>query len=109
GGYGNVNVGSLEIYSTTLSTNQILEKYNNSLINYICPTPTPTTTPTTTITETPTTTPTNTVTPTITETPTTTPTNTPTPSTTPSPVTGYSFNLVALPYNFPSSGNTIMN
>ena len=109
GGYGNVNVGSLEIYSTTLSTNQILEKYNNSLINYICPTPTPTTTPTTTITETPTTTPTNTVTPTITVTPSITPTNTPTPSATPSPVTGYSFNLVALPYNFPSSGNTIMN
>ncbi len=37
------------------------------------------------------------------------PTPTPTPSVTPEPVTGYSFNLVALPYNFPSSGNTIMN
>jgi hypothetical protein len=54
---------------------------------------------------TPTPTPTNTVTPTQTQ----TPTNTPTPSVTPEPVTGYSFNLVALPYNFPSSGNTIMN
>jgi hypothetical protein len=48
-------------------------------------------------------------TPTATSTPTSTPTNTPTPSVTPEPVTGYSFNLVALPYSFPSSGNTIMN
>lgn len=38
-----------------------------------------------------------------------TPTNTPTPSTTPIPVTGYGYNLIALPYNFPSSGNSIMN
>ena len=53
------------------------------------------------------------ITPTPTPTPTgtpvaSTPTPTPTPSTTPSPVTGYSFNLVVLPYNYPSSGNTIM-
>jgi len=48
-------------------------------------------------------------TPTTTSTPTNTPTVTPTPSVTPEPVTGYSFNLIALPYNFPSSGNTIMN
>lgn len=48
-------------------------------------------------------------TPTTTITPTNTPTVTPTPSTSPIPVTGYSFNLVALPYNFPSSGNSIMN
>jgi hypothetical protein len=67
-------------------------------------TPTPTTTPT----PTPTTEP-ETPTPTVTSTPTTTPTNTPTPSTSPLPVTGYSFNLVATPYNFPSSGNSIMN
>ena len=59
-------------------------------------------TPTPTVTQTPT------VTPTKTSTPTVTPTLTPTPSTTPSPVTGYSFNLVVLPYNYPSSGNTIM-
>jgi hypothetical protein len=58
---------------------------------------------------TPTPTPTNTETPTNTPTPTETPTNTPTPSTTPIPVTGYSFNLVVLPYNFPATGNTIMN
>lgn len=50
-----------------------------------------------------------TLSPTPTPTPTNTPTNTLTPSVTPEPVTGYSFNLVALPYNFPSSGNTIMN
>ena len=33
----------------------------------------------------------------------------PTPSTTPIPVTGYSFNLIQLPNNYPSSGNTIIN
>ena len=44
-----------------------------------------------------------------TPTPTSTPTNTPTPSSTPKPVTGYSFNLIAVPYNFPASGNSIMN
>jgi hypothetical protein len=79
----------------------------------LTPTPTPsvTSTVTPTITETPTNTPTvtPTITPTITATPTQTPTNTPTPSVTPEPVTGYSFNLVILPYNFPSTGNTIMN
>jgi hypothetical protein len=71
--------------------------------NTITSTETVTPTLTSTITETPTNTPT--LTPTITE----SPTNTPTPSVTPQPVTGYSFNLVALPYTFPSSGNTIMN
>ena len=70
----------------------------------VTPTPTTTSTPTPSVTntQTPSTTPTNTLTPTV------TPTLTPTPSTTPSPVTGYSFNLVVLPYNYPSSGNTIM-
>lgn len=70
----------------------------------------PSLTPTPTITETitPTITPTitETVTPTITPTPTITVTPTPTDII---PVTGYSFNLVDLPYNFPSSGNSIMN
>jgi hypothetical protein len=74
-------------------------------------TETPTNTPTATVTETPTNTPTPTVTETPTNTPTIseTPTLTPTPSTSPIPVTGYGFNLVVLPYEFPSSGNTIMN
>ena len=76
-------------------------------------TPTPTNTATPANTPTPTPTPTNTVTPTNTATPTNTPTvsptNTPTPSTSPVALTGYSFNLVALPYGFPSSGNSIMN
>jgi hypothetical protein len=82
-------------------------------------TPTITTTPTETPTNTPTSsvTPTNTPTPTVTDTPTQTPTptitetptNTPTPSVTPEPVTGYSFNLIQLPYNYPTSGNTIIN
>ena len=91
------------------------------------PTPEPTTTPTNTETPTETPTPTNTETPTPTPEPTTTPTNTetstptpsvtntqtptntPTPSITPEPVTGYPFNLIVLPYNFPTTGNTIMN
>ncbi len=71
------------------------------VIGTLSPTPTPT--PTVTQTSTPTPSVTNTQTPSV------TPTLTPTPSTSPVPVTGYSFNLVALPYNFPSSGNTIMN
>lgn len=92
---------------------------NTCSISYLLPSPTPTETPTSTPsptdtptptetpTETPTSTPTNT--PTLTITPTETPTNTPTPTSTPQPVTGYGFNLVALPYNFPTSGNSIMN
>ena len=56
------------------------------------PTPTPTPTPTETLL----------VTPTPTETPTPTPTAT-------TPGQSYGFNLVELPYNFPSSGNSIMN
>jgi hypothetical protein len=59
------------------------------------PTPTPTTT--------------STPTPSVTNTQTQTPTLTPTPSTSPIPVTGYGFNLIVLPYNFPATGNTIMN
>ena len=59
-------------------------------------------TPTPTVTQTPT------LTPTLTPTTTETPTLTPTPSVTAQPVTGYSFNLIQLPYNYPASGNTIM-
>ena len=78
------------------------------------PTPTPTPAPTDTPTPEPTDTPipaTSTPVPTDTPTPTplaatSTPTPTPTLGETP---TGYSFNLVALPYEFPSSGNSIMN
>ena len=61
----------------------------------VTPTPTTTSTPTPSVT--------NTGTPSV------TPTLTPTPSTSPIPVTGYGFNLIVLPYNFPSTGNTIMN
>ena len=86
------------------------------------PTPTPTATPTPVPTDTPTPTPTSTsVPPTATPTstpvpPTATPTATPTPTLTSTPTptlgetpTGYSFNLVASPYSFPESGNSIMN
>jgi hypothetical protein len=61
----------------------------------VTPTPTTTSTPTPSVTNT--------------QTPSVTPTFTPTPSVTPEPVTGYSFNLIVLPYNFPATGNTIMN
>lgn len=75
------------------------------------PTVTSTSTPTPTPTTTPTVTPTNTNTPTNTSTSTQTPTpsitNTQTPTTSPVPVTGYGYNLVVLPYNAPTSGNTI--
>jgi len=54
-------------------------------------------------------TPTPTLTETPTSTPTETPTNTPTPSETPLPISGFGYNLVALPYELPSSGNAIMN
>jgi hypothetical protein len=65
----------------------------------ICVTPTPTPTETS-LPITPTPSPTETSLPV---------TPTPTPTLTPQPVTGYGFNLVATPYNFPTSGNTIMN
>jgi len=84
---------------TNTATNTPTQTPTNTITN------TPTVTPTNTATNTPTVTPTNTAT----NTPTQTPTNTPTPSVTPEPVTGYSFNLIVLPYNFPATGNTIMN
>jgi hypothetical protein len=96
--FGNVNDAK-----TWLNDNGHFTSYGEG-----APPPTPTPTPTVTVTPTPT--PTNTVTPT--NTPTNTPTSTPTPTPTPTlgeTPTGYSFNLVASPYNFPSSGNTIMN
>ena len=72
------------------------------------PTPSPTPTPTSAPTDTPTPTPVPTDTPTPTPTLTSTPTPTPTPTLGETP-TGYSFNLVASPHNFPESGNSIMN
>jgi len=120
-------VGSLEGQPPFATTNDAVTWLNNNgyYTSYIIPSPTPTSTlgltptptpsvtstVTPTITETPTNTPTvtPTVTPTITTTPTQTPTNTPTPSVTPEPVTGYSFNLIVLPYNYPATGNTIIN
>ena len=107
------NAANTWLNSNGYYTNYVIPSPTPTSTLGLTPTPTPsvTSTVTPTITETPTNTPTvtPTVTPTITTTPTQTPTNTPTPSITPEPVTGYSFNLVALPYNFPSSGNTIMN
>jgi hypothetical protein len=79
---------------------------NNGFWNTFIPV-TPTPTPTNGVTQTPTNTPTPT--PTATNTPTPSPTNTPTPTptTSPIPVTGFGYNLVVLPYNAPTSGNTI--
>jgi Concanavalin A-like lectin/glucanases superfamily len=87
----------VKIYNGAISDSEVLSSYNSTYTRFLDITPTPTAT------NTPTVTPTNTATSTETQTP------TPTPSVTPEPITGYSFNLVALPYNFPSSGNTIMN
>jgi hypothetical protein len=84
-------------------------QYKLKVIDPITTTGAPALTPTPTPTITPTNTPTPTITPTETPTPTITPTNTPTPTTSPEPVTGYPFNLVILPYNFPTTGNTIMS
>jgi hypothetical protein len=109
--------------NTPTETIQITPSGTTTPVATVTPTETPqitpsgTTTPVATVTPTPTNTPTETIqitpsgttTPVATVTPTETPINTPTPSVTPEPVTGYSFNLVSLPYNFPSSGNTIMN
>jgi hypothetical protein len=72
-----------------------------------CNQPSPSPTPTVTNTQTPTVTTTPTPSVTNTQTPSVTPTLTPTPSTSPIPVTGYGYNLVVLPYNQPTSGNTI--
>jgi len=66
------------------------------MLEIVSPTPTPTNTPNPT------------VTPTVTTTPDPTPSITPSVTPSPVPVTGYGFNLIALPYNFPTSGNTIM-
>ena len=86
---------------TQTPTPSVTAEVTSTPTNTVTPTQTPTNTetPTPTVTETPTNTPTNTE----------TPTNTPTPSTTPIPVTGYGYNLVAIPYGFPESGNSIMN
>jgi hypothetical protein len=117
-------LSTVEIYDKALTQSQITNNWDDTKARFgygpsVTPTPSTTNTPTPTVTQTPTNTNTPTpsitntqtpsVTPTTTSTPTNTPTLTPTPSVTPEPVTGYSFNLVALPYNFPSSGNTIMN
>jgi hypothetical protein len=110
--YADVELSS--IYVTEIGNYFIIEDEENkyvidtdnlgsiiSLTN--CNTIQPTSTPTSTPTDTPTSTPTPT--PTVTSTPTPTPTITSTPL----PVTGYGFNLVVLPYSFPTTGNTIMN
>jgi hypothetical protein len=75
------------------------------------PTPTPSVTPESTPTPTPSVTPESTPTPTPESTPASTPestlTPTPTPTASPMAITGYGYNLVVLPYEPPSSGNTI--
>jgi len=98
--------GSPQTFSSASDASDWLT--NNGFWNTFIPV-TPTPTPTNGITQTPTNTPTNTPTPTptSTNTPTPSPTNTPTPTTSPIPVTGFGYNLVVLPYNPPTSGNTI--
>lgn len=104
---GSLDFSGQTAFDLTLTIGTTIPVQNNSVITVrqyntlLSPTPTPTNTQTKTATPTPT--PTNTPTNTLTA------TFTPTPSPTSEPVTGYPFNLVALPYNFPTSGNSIMN
>jgi len=77
--------------------------WDEMLVIFNTPTPTPSVTPNVTVTPTPSVTPESTPT----STPGSTLTPTPTPTTSPIPITGYGYNLVVLPYNVPSSGNTI--
>ena len=109
------SIGAVYLYQKLLTNNEILQNYNATNDRFSKPDITPSPTPSPTITPTQTLTPSITPTPSSTETsgptptPSITPTNTPTPSSSPEPVTGYSFNLVALPYNLPEAGNSIMN
>jgi hypothetical protein len=77
--------------------------WDEMLVIFNTPTPTPSVTPNVTVTPTPSVTPESTPS----STPASTLTPTPTPTTSPIPITGYGYNLVVLPYNVPSSGNTI--
>lgn len=87
--------------------------WDEMLVIFNTPTPTPSVTPDTTPTPTPSVTTTNTPSPTATpqstpaNTPSSTPESTPTPTPSPIALTGFGYNLVVLPYNPPSSGNTI--
>ena len=81
-------------YLTDDNGNYITDDNSNLIIlKELCVSPTPT--------------PTNTPTPTVT--PTVTPSITPSVTASPIPVTGYGYNLVATPYEIPTSGNTIIS
>ena len=77
--------------------------WDEMLVIFNTPTPTPSVTPESTPTPTPSVTPESTPA----STPGSTLTPTPTPTASPIPITGYGYNLVVLPYEPPSSGNTI--
>jgi hypothetical protein len=100
---------SVTVTSKLTSSNTQTKQFDLAYVaSTATPTPLPaTSTPTPAPTDTPTSVPTDTPTPTpLPATSTPTPTPTPTLGETP---TGYSFNLVASPYGFPESGNSIMN
>ena len=122
--YQNVNYISLSfVEPTDVSPYYDPLHWDEMVVIFNTPTPTPSITLSPTVTPTPTTTPggTPTPTPTITQTQTNTPsatpnitqttTNTPsvtaTPTSSPIALSGYGYNLIVLPYNFPTSGNTI--
>jgi hypothetical protein len=95
-GWGNNNVpqpwgyvANLYLYDRKLSLSEISQQYNFLASRFVELTPTPT--------------------PTNTQTPTVTPTKTPTPTPSSEILTGFSYNLVALPYEYPSSGNSIIS
>jgi hypothetical protein len=97
----NTNFGTGLLTDTSTNNFTVVNNGGVTSSNYEPFTPVHGPTPTPTTTSTPTETPTNTQTSSV------TPTLTPTPSTSPTPVTGYGYNLVVLPYNPPTSGNTI--
>jgi hypothetical protein len=120
--YQNVNYISISfVPPTDVSPYYDPTHWDEMLVIFNTPTPTPQVTPTPSLTPTNTVTPTPTLTPYVTPsptptttliptlTPTVTQTNTPTPSTTPIAITGYPFTLVVLPYDSPSTGNTIFS
>ena len=102
--YDNVNyISNQFVPPTDITPFNDPTHWDEMLVIFNTPTPTPSVTATPNLTPSSTETPTPTITSTLTQTPTLTPTPTPSPIA----ITGYGYTLVVLPYNPPSSGNTI--
>jgi hypothetical protein len=98
--YNNVNyISNQFVPPRDITPYYDLTYWDEMLVIFNTPTPTPSVTPESTPTPTPESTPAST--------PESTLTPTPTPTASPMAITGYGYNLVVLPYEPPSSGNTI--